>query len=343
MPCPNSESIAKRILCLPLYHDLPLEKVEEIAGIIKETLEKNKPTLTVGIPAHNEEENIVNLIQAILNQKDGNYALQEIVIASDASTDKTVSLVNELRKKDPRIKVIGSETRRGKTYRLNELYTMHNSDFILTLDGDVLLKDSDSIEKMVNIFLEDKDACVVAGHLRPIKPESFIGKVIYTSDVLWDTVITQINNGDHIANLYGAAHMLRKDFSKSFVYPTNISCDEEYLYIKAKEKNGFRYARNVYILFMAPATIKEVILQGRRALKERKALVEIFGNAVLKLHHVPIKYKLQGILKMLGSSPLYTILSLLLMLVIKVFPYEDSLNKQGMWQIASSTKTVTEA
>jgi dTDP-4-amino-4,6-dideoxygalactose transaminase len=338
IPCPNSEDIAERILCLPLYHDLPLETVKEITEIIKKTLEKTKPTLAVGIPAHNEERNIIGLIQSVLNQKSGNYSLKEIIVSSDASTDKTVSLVKELAKNDQRIKVIGSEIRKGKTYRLNELYSIHDSDFILTLDGDVILKDSDVIEIMINLFAEDKKTCMVAGHLVPVRPESFAGKIIYTNDILWDNVRSNINNGDHVANLYGAASMLKKDFSKSFSYPTNISCDEEFLYIKAKEKDGFRYAENARILFMPPATIREVVLQGRRALREREALVKILGADILKLHRIPLKYKVMESLKMLISDPFYTTLSLMLMVFLRVFPYEDNLNKKGMWQIANSTK-----
>lgn len=340
--CANSESIAKRVLCLPLYHDLPRETVEKIVAIIKKTLEKSKPTLTVGIPAHNEERNIMHLIHSILNQKNGNYTLKEVIVSSDASTDKTVSLVRKMAKKDTKIKVIVNQTRKGKACRLNELYKIHNSDFLLTLDADVLLKDTDIIEKMINIFLEDKKASVVAAHLVPIKPNSFISKIIFTSDILWDNIITQINNGDHIANLYGCASMLRKNFSKSFTYPTHISADEEFLYIKAKEKDGFRFAENVHILFKPPMSIKDVILQGRRALKERQALVKIFGKNILKLHSIPLKYKIKETSKMLISNPFYTSLSLMLMIILRMLPYEDPLNKKGMWEIASSTKNVTE-
>lgn len=36
--CPVAEDISKRILCVPLYHDLPLADVDRIAGIIKKSL-----------------------------------------------------------------------------------------------------------------------------------------------------------------------------------------------------------------------------------------------------------------------------------------------------------------
>lgn len=42
VPCLNSQSIAKRVLCLPLYHDLPLETVGKIVKIIKKLLPLQK-------------------------------------------------------------------------------------------------------------------------------------------------------------------------------------------------------------------------------------------------------------------------------------------------------------
>lgn len=37
-PCPKSEDVSKRILCLPLYFTLPMETIDKIIGIMKATL-----------------------------------------------------------------------------------------------------------------------------------------------------------------------------------------------------------------------------------------------------------------------------------------------------------------
>lgn len=76
--CPVSESVAQRILCLPLYHDLALTKVKKITDIIKETIHdstnnylpvinKNRPYLflnqlfTVGTEMpHSKTNHILN-------------------------------------------------------------------------------------------------------------------------------------------------------------------------------------------------------------------------------------------------------------------------------------------
>lgn len=42
-PCPVSEDIARRILCLPLYYNLPHSDVERIAGIVSKTVQETLP------------------------------------------------------------------------------------------------------------------------------------------------------------------------------------------------------------------------------------------------------------------------------------------------------------
>jgi dTDP-4-amino-4,6-dideoxygalactose transaminase/glycosyltransferase involved in cell wall biosynthesis len=338
--CPISESIAKKVLCLPLYHDLQLEEVRRIAEIIKNTIFTSLPTVAVGIPAYNEEANIENLIQSVISQKQTTFTLKEIIINSDASSDTTVAIVNKLAKNDRRIRLVVNCAKMGKPYRLNELYKLHDSDYLLTLDADVLLQGTNVIENMLHSFRSDPQTVAAAGHLTPVKPDTFTGKIMYTNNILWNLIRENINNGDHIANLYGAATMLKKDFSKSFTYPEDISCDEEYLYIIAKQKNGFSYAKDSIVLFKSPETLKEVISQGKRALRERNLLVKYFGKEILRLHHIPLKYKIMGTMKMFLKTPFYTLLALLFNIFIRLSSHEDSLNKRGMWEIATSTKSI---
>ena len=51
---------------------------------------RKKLTVTIGIPAYNEEANVRNLLVSLLAQKETNFKLQEIIVVSDGSTDKTV-------------------------------------------------------------------------------------------------------------------------------------------------------------------------------------------------------------------------------------------------------------
>ena len=50
----------------------------------------NTQSITIGIPAYNEEANIKYLLKLLLNQKIKNAAIHEVIVVSDGSTDGTV-------------------------------------------------------------------------------------------------------------------------------------------------------------------------------------------------------------------------------------------------------------
>ena len=66
---------------------------------------------------YNEEKNIKACIRSIQNQ-----SLQEIeiVCVNDNSNDKTLSILKEMQKEDPRIEIITNKTNRGVIY--NRIY-----------------------------------------------------------------------------------------------------------------------------------------------------------------------------------------------------------------------------
>lgn len=338
--CPVSESIAKRVLCLPLYHDLSFKTVREIVNIILNTVNKKKISLSIGIPAYNEEGNIANLINSIYKQNSKHFSIEEIIVNSDGSSDKTIEILTEMRMKYKNIKIIDNKDRMGKPHRLNEIYELHKGDLLLTLDADILPLNEDSIGEMVKIFLSDNNISMVSANLIPIKPKKFLEKIIYTNDIIWNYTRNAVKNGDHIANVYGQAQMLSREFSKKIKYPINISSDNEFLYMKAREINGYRYARNSMFLFKAPSTFKDIILQGKRNYEERYLLLNIFGEKIIKLHAMPLKFKIRAVIREFIHSPLFTLLAIFLNLLLITVPFKDDLNEQGMWRIADSTKNL---
>ena len=98
-----------------------------------------KVTLSLGIPAYNEQGNIRNIIKTILRQNKNYYKLEKVYVVCDGCTDNTVSIVSELSKSNPEIELIEREERRGKVSALNKIYEVNESDYILTIDADLVL------------------------------------------------------------------------------------------------------------------------------------------------------------------------------------------------------------
>ncbi|MEK7598639.1 MAG: glycosyltransferase family 2 protein [Patescibacteria group bacterium] len=300
---------------------------------------KNKLTVTVGIPAHNEEQNIANILQSVLGQKGDNFILERVIVVCDGCSDKTAEIASAISQKNSRVEVITDRERRGYLARLNQLYEMNQSEIYISFDADIVLNGPSVIEKMVKVFQEDPRVCLAAAHQIPLKPDTFIGKIIYFHHILWDEIRLAFNGGDNIHGIHGAASGLRKSFTDTVRYPNSLTSGPGFLYIMAKKYGKFRYINKASIFYRPVSTLKDLRIQGTRAVfNNQKKLAEYFGKWIYGLYTIPVRYKITGILKMIWRHPVYTSLTMALGLWLRFFPKQDKLYNKGMWEIVPSTK-----
>lgn len=97
----------------------------------------NRPTsLTIVVPALNEEHNLEAAITSIVNAISDRGIDWEITLVNDGSTDKTRDIANELANKIPRIKVIHHQRPMGIGYCFREGIESSSKDAITWLPGD---------------------------------------------------------------------------------------------------------------------------------------------------------------------------------------------------------------
>ena len=107
-----------------------------------------KPKISLIIPMYNEEKNILHCIRSIQNQ---NLQEIEIVCVNDNSNDKTLSILKDLQKEDPRIEIITNKTNRGVIY--NRIYGAIQSkgEYVTFIDADDGLCNIDILNKAYDI------------------------------------------------------------------------------------------------------------------------------------------------------------------------------------------------
>jgi len=94
-------------------------------------------SLTIIIPALNEEENIVDTVEGILPYAKKFFPKFEIILINDGSTDRTADLMNELAKKyKEEIFVINHEINRGISFSYREGIARASMDKITMLPSD---------------------------------------------------------------------------------------------------------------------------------------------------------------------------------------------------------------
>src|SRR5947199_3427345 len=69
------------------------------------------PSLTVILPALNEEQNLRPAVEAILEQTSPQTTFLEVLVFDDASTDRTGAVADELARRDSRVRVFHNPRR----------------------------------------------------------------------------------------------------------------------------------------------------------------------------------------------------------------------------------------
>ena len=108
----------------------------------------DKYKLSVVIPAYNEEENLVPLIDELypIIKKTGKEF--EIIIIDDASTDNTLKILHSIKEKYPELKIISFEKNCGQTSAFDAGFKSAKGDVIITMDAD-LQNDPKDIPKLL--------------------------------------------------------------------------------------------------------------------------------------------------------------------------------------------------
>lgn len=116
--------------------------------------------MSVVIPVFNEERSITPLYHQILTSMERLGASFEIIFVDDGSTDNTFRILEDLHKKDNRLKVLRFRKNFGQTAALSAGFDYSKGDIIITLDGD-LQNDPEDIPLLVDKLREGYD--IVSG------------------------------------------------------------------------------------------------------------------------------------------------------------------------------------
>lgn len=148
-------------------------------GNISNTLNNSyEPTVSILIPAHNEEHVIGALLQNMTQINYPNNKL-EIIAIDDASTDQTGNIADSYAKNNPLIKVLHRTAKvggRGKPAALNDAIKRTEGEIIICFDADYI-PHPDVVRKLVQKF---QDPTVGAVQGRPVvlnEPENMVTRM----------------------------------------------------------------------------------------------------------------------------------------------------------------------
>jgi cellulose synthase/poly-beta-1,6-N-acetylglucosamine synthase-like glycosyltransferase len=197
------------------------------------TLEDNLPEVAILMAAYNEEKVIGEKIASVL---DTTYPSQKITvyIGSDASTDRTNSIIEEYSKKYPQIKLVRFGGRTGKSGIINQLASEAKQAVFILTDANVIFK-RETIFNLIRHFRNENTAQVAANIIKvsasnkgiASQEKSYIAlenKIKYAESVRWNVIM----------GAEGGCYAIRREnFSP---VPKNFYMDDFYITLNVIEQ-----------------------------------------------------------------------------------------------------------
>jgi len=118
------------------------------------------PSVTVLIPAHNEESVIEQTLASVLAS---DLPELRVIVVNDGSTDRTRELLDEYFGRDPRVRII-HQVNRGKPAALHLATSLADTEIVVTIDADTEVE-PDAIRKLLRHFSDPKTGAV-AGNVK---------------------------------------------------------------------------------------------------------------------------------------------------------------------------------
>ena len=231
-----------------------------------------KPFVSIIISAYNEEKVIERKLE---NITESTYPHYEVIVANDASSDRTVEICQNFINNHPAydIKVNTVKNHLGKTNAQDEAVDVAKGEIIVFSDANSMFK-ADAIDELVSYFTDD-DIIYVCGSLIYAKDDDIASAVAENS--YWDMELKMRKIESEIATIAagnGAIYACRKSDYRRY----NLVSSHDYempLYAGINHKKAL-YNPKAIALEKAGQTSKDEF--KRKVRMQRRILTNIFTN-----------------------------------------------------------------
>ncbi|MDP1802667.1 MAG: glycosyltransferase [Bacteroidota bacterium] len=192
------------------------------------------PTVGILIAAYNEEKIIKEKVLSVIKTT---YPLSKlrIYVGSDASTDNTDQIINELIKEHKNLNLINFGGRTGKANIINALAELANEEIFILTDANVIFKE-DTIFNLVRHFKDQKFAQVCANIIKVSNSDHGIAKqeksyIVFENKIKYG----EYKRWNVVMGAEGGCYAIRKEFYAPV--PKNFFMDDFYITMNVIEKN----------------------------------------------------------------------------------------------------------
>jgi glycosyltransferase involved in cell wall biosynthesis len=292
---------------------------------------QDKFTVSIGIMAYNEEKNIVGCLESLLQQKCTLACIEEIMVVSSGSTDRTNEIVRKFQKDYPFVKLIVQRERKGKASAINEFLKYAEGDICVLESADTIAQPH-TIEELVKPLFNPKVGIVGAHPIPMNSKKKLIGFCVHK---LWRLHHRMAMEHAKCGEMIAFRNIITK-------IPSYTAVDEAVIESILREV-GFeiRYAPNAIVVNKGPENMRDFLKQRKRIDLGHKHLSATRGYKVATLKTVSI---FKHVLAELSWSPIQMFYMLMLIGIEAYSRILGTINfhlrdkNPFIWEIATSTK-----
>ncbi len=269
-------------------------------------------TVTVVIPAFNEEANLARLVMQVLAKPwSERLSLDRVIVVDDCSSDGTQAVAQELEQKHDRVCVIRHAERSGKNAGIRTGLAACHSDIAVFVDADLLLG-RDCLTKTAYLLLDDPTIAMASCIIEPLPPRTWRERAAHTQARL-------VSEFKRLGIGYMSAVFALRMPAVRGMYLPDTTADDAYI-MGWLQQQGFRCAarHDAVAYIRASAGLRDFAKQTLRGRRGEARAKEAWHGATL----IPANRRAvaRAIVRTLRSDPLGFALYTLWYSVIKLTP-----------------------
>lgn len=299
-------------------------------------MKNKKISVSIGIPAYNEEANIGKLIISLLNQNQKSFVLKEIVVVSDCSSDKTDEIVKGFSAKN--VKLLRNNKRSGQAASQNKLKEYCIADIIAFINADMIPDGKLFLENLIYPMINNLEIGIACPRVIPMKSRNFFERIIYGSVLMKMRMFENWREGNNLFTCRGAVRAFRKELLKKITWPI-LTGEDTFTYFSCL-KNGYKYKFifNSAVYYRLPNNFRDHQRQSLRFSGSQKNYTNMFSKEEAeKEYSYPKSLIIKNFLIFVIQQPIEGFCYLIISILVKIIPAKKP---TAIWQPSLSTKNI---
>lgn len=237
--------------------------------------EEKKLTVTIGIPAYNEEANIAALLHAVLQQEESYFTLTKIIVVSDASRDNTVEKVEQI--DDRRISLVNHKHRKGQIFSQNEIFSLVNTDIVILLEADTIPQGKNYLYELLLPIIDNKKVGLVQGSWKPLPSQTFTGKVFSTQMLFYQELTENSEDASSLLCSGRGGRAFTERVYKQFHWPQSVP--EDVYALSWCQKNNIMtvFQKSAICNYRSPQSFSDYVKERQKIKSAELSLFKYFS------------------------------------------------------------------